>query len=319
MDTSTSTLAHSGIDIGGAPLACPACGASLDRGQAASFTCGRCGAGYQSTESGVIDFLPDLVSDDGPGDFADCWDDAASADEFEAAAALPKDEADGIFVKMPVRLDELDLDGKTYLDLGCGYGRTLIHSALRGSPAVAIGVDVSNVMLSKARRYSEAHGVAPVLAHASVDRLPVMDESIDVVYSNAVLLHLPKPTAANTIGEVARVLKPGGVALFESSFVGWLNPDGVQHKVVTAIGSRRLRPAWVRTYRYRELRSLIASAAPFSGVEVAPASYAIAPTSLLKLKSRRWKERAGRLNARASDRLGFKSLFVKRWTVRLVK
>jgi ubiquinone/menaquinone biosynthesis C-methylase UbiE len=285
----------------------------------AGARCPRCGTVYGAGPGGVVEFLPDLVSDEGPGDFADCWDDAASADEIEAAAALPKAEADGIFVKMPKRLDGLDLDGKVYLDLGCGYGRTLIHSATRKHPAVAIGIDVSNVMLAKARSYSEAHSVSPVLLRAGVDRLPLVDQSVDVVYSNAVLLHVPKPTAAAAIAEVARVLKPGGVALFESTFVGWLNPDGIQHKLITSLGSRRLRPAWVRTYRYGELRAMIQAAASFSAVEIAPDSYAVAPTSLFKLQSKRWKLRAARINASASRRLGLKSAFVKRWSVRLVK
>ena len=42
--------------------------------------------------------------------------------------------------------------------------------------------------------------------------LPFADETFDRVYSHSVLQHFSKPDARNTLGEVARTLKPGGVA-----------------------------------------------------------------------------------------------------------
>lgn len=48
---------------------------------------------------------------------------------------------------------------------------------------------------------------------ASSDRLPFPDEHFDLVYSVAALEHMPEPQA--TVGEIARVLAPGGLAIHE--------------------------------------------------------------------------------------------------------
>jgi SAM-dependent methyltransferase len=301
-------------------LACPGCGHGLSVVQTPAIACQGCGAMYPSGgRPGVIDFLPGLDEGDGARDYAGCWDDAASKDEIAAAAAVPRDEAESIFVKLPTLLRQLDLHEQVYVDLGCGYGRTLIYAASTKQPRIAIGVDLSDVMLAKARRYSDVHSVSPLLLRASVDCLPLASDSIDVVYSSAVLLHLPKETAKRALGEVARVLRPGGRGFFESTFVGWLNPDGIQHRLITSLASTRLRPAWVRTYGYRELCSLLESSGPFSSIEVMPEAYAVVPTSFFKLQPSLWKAQAQRLNARASGRLRFKGAFVKRWSVRLMK
>ena len=151
---------------------------------------------------------------------AACWDAEAAIDEVAAAAAVPKGEAHGIFVKLPPLLQTAPVAGKVYLDLGCGYGRTLLWVLQNLHPSAAIGIDVSEVMLAKAKGYATELGVNPRLMRASIDKLPLDPESVDFVYSSAVLLHLPKPVVRLALREAVRVLRPGGVALFESSFPG---------------------------------------------------------------------------------------------------
>jgi SAM-dependent methyltransferase len=91
------------------------------------------------------------------------------------------------------------------LDIGCGAGN--VASAIAEScPQLRVhGVDVSSAALDLARR------TAPDLdfQQAPAERLPFRDESMSAVVMLDVLEHLQDPAAC--LGEVRRVLKPGGV------------------------------------------------------------------------------------------------------------
>ncbi|MEW6592432.1 MAG: class I SAM-dependent methyltransferase [Candidatus Hadarchaeota archaeon] len=92
------------------------------------------------------------------------------------------------------------------LDLGCGTG--LLIGALRKRAELVIGVDSSEKMLLAAK----ARGCDVVLADA--DRLPFRDGTFDCVASVTLLQNMPEP--ARTVEEVARVLRPGGIAALTS-------------------------------------------------------------------------------------------------------
>ena len=88
--------------------------------------------------------------------------------------------------------------GLTVLDLACGSAP--MHARLR--TARYVGVDLSPAELQKAA----ARGVPVATGDAS--RLPVPDASVDAVVVSMALMLVPLP---NTLAEVARVLRPGGV------------------------------------------------------------------------------------------------------------
>jgi SAM-dependent methyltransferase len=91
------------------------------------------------------------------------------------------------------------------LDVGCGTGRFL-----EGLPASyeRVGVDVSAGMLEIARE----KGLEVV--QSSGAELPFEDDSFDLVTTFAVLHHLIDPEIVrSTLGEIARVLRPGGWAI----------------------------------------------------------------------------------------------------------
>jgi SAM-dependent methyltransferase len=101
------------------------------------------------------------------------------------------------------------------LDAGCGTGANLAHvkSGSRG-PGFACGVDLS----PDALRFSHRRGLS-ALAGGSVTGLPFADGEFDLVTCHDVLSTVPDDVLA--IGELARVLSPGGllyvtVAAFES-------------------------------------------------------------------------------------------------------
>ena len=298
---------------------CPACRGSLEGEPPGALSCLVCHRRYRADAAwGGPDFLADAAPDTA-AEQAECWDDEAGSDHVAAAAAVAEHDADDIFVKLPRLLRELDLEGKDYLDLGCGYGRTLLYAARRLGPASAAGVDVSAVMLGKARVYADQLGASVALARASIDALPLPAESVDVVYSSAVLLHLPTEMATRTMREAVRVLRPGGQAIFEDCLVGWLNPDGIQTKIVTTLGRRSLRTAWVRTYRRSEVEAMVRAAGPISSATIDVEGYRLLPKSLGGLQLTPLKPFIARVNERASRRLRFGSLLASGWSVTLHK
>ena len=99
-----------------------------------------------------------------------------------------------------------DIRGKTVLDLGCGSGESLVPLARRG--AHVIGIDISPELIRLARQRLSGYGLAATLRDGSAYATGLADESVDVVFSMALLHHLDLPTARN---EIQRVLRPGGL------------------------------------------------------------------------------------------------------------
>ena len=95
-------------------------------------------------------------------------------------------------------------DAGLWLEIGCGTG--WVHQVLRGqdSRRQLIGLDISMRMLRHARRKQM------VVLRADAARLPFADQSFDGVLAKGVLHHIPD--MAMVVSEIARVLKPGGVA-----------------------------------------------------------------------------------------------------------
>ncbi|MCX4728747.1 class I SAM-dependent methyltransferase [Streptomyces sp. NBC_00963] len=109
------------------------------------------------------------------------------------------------------------------LEVGCGTG---IHAdRVRGLGWTPVGVDLSAGMLAHAR------GRLPV-AQADAARLPVLDGAVPAAV--AVMVHTDMPDYAAVLGEVARVLRPGGVFVhigvhpcFCGGFADRSDPDAV--------------------------------------------------------------------------------------------
>jgi SAM-dependent methyltransferase len=100
--------------------------------------------------------------------------------------------------------------GRTVLDLGCGAGTDLLIAAQMIGPAGrAIGVDMTESMVDRARQSAAAIGIDHVELHRSlIETLPVEDASIDVIVSNGVIDLVPDKDAV--FAEIDRVLRPGG-------------------------------------------------------------------------------------------------------------
>jgi ubiquinone/menaquinone biosynthesis C-methylase UbiE len=104
----------------------------------------------------------------------------------------------------------LDLAGlggdERVADVGCGNGLHLAELQRREHRGAVVGMDLSAGMLDAARLRSSA-----LLLAGDAQHLPFADASFDCVLAMHMLYHVPDRDLA--IGEMRRVLRPGGVLL----------------------------------------------------------------------------------------------------------
>jgi ubiquinone/menaquinone biosynthesis C-methylase UbiE len=95
--------------------------------------------------------------------------------------------------------------GAKVLEVGCGAGRQARTLKTLRPELELHGADLSHRAIDEARSYND--GVEYRVADAN--RLPYEDNSFEAVMLFDVLEHVPE--VAQVVGEIARVLKPGGL------------------------------------------------------------------------------------------------------------
>jgi SAM-dependent methyltransferase len=139
-------------------------------------------------------------------------------------------EANRAFVR------SLGLEGGDLLDLACGTGQ-MSACALETAPGLRItGLDLSHEQLGLARAGFAALRPAPEvrLVRGSADRLPLRDARFDAcIMGNSI--HIIRDIDA-LLGGIRRVLRPGAIFGFNSSF----------YAGTFAPGTERFYHAWVK-------------------------------------------------------------------------
>ena len=105
-----------------------------------------------------------------------------------------------------------NLNGAVVLDYGCGDGQFSIILAGRG--ARVFGIDISPKLIEQARATAAMigrNGNSPEFVVGDAHHTPFEDAMFDYVLGNGALHHLDLEKA---LAEIARLLKPGGKALF---------------------------------------------------------------------------------------------------------
>jgi 2-polyprenyl-6-hydroxyphenyl methylase/3-demethylubiquinone-9 3-methyltransferase len=116
------------------------------------------------------------------------------------------------FHKVLVERLGLDPRGLRVLDVGCGGG--LLSEAFAALGCDVTGVDRSAPSLAAARTHAGRSGLSIRYLDGSAESLPFDAGAFDVVCCCDVLEHVDSPDIV--LGEIARVLKPGGVFLFDT-------------------------------------------------------------------------------------------------------
>lgn len=129
-------------------------------------------------------------------------------------------------------------EGMQVLDLGCGSGAMTVGVArVVGPRGKVYALDIQMAMLRRLRaklakpENQDLGNLAPVIANAH--HFPFQNNSLDVVYTVAVLQELPAPEKA--LAEVKRVLKPDGILAITEIFP---DPDYPLRSTTVRMGER---------------------------------------------------------------------------------
>jgi malonyl-CoA O-methyltransferase len=130
-----------------------------------------------------------------------------AAATYEAAAILQSRVRDELLG----RLDLVRLEPRRVIDLGAGTGLASVALKRRYRQAEVIALDLSEGMLSAARRHSTLfRRFGRICADAAA--LPLRDGCADLLFSNLMLQWCNDPDAV--FGECRRVLRAGGLLSF---------------------------------------------------------------------------------------------------------
>ena len=105
--------------------------------------------------------------------------------------------------------------GERLLDIGCGFGRHTYEGIKRGASVVSCDLGTSElegvraIVAAMAGGDEIPDGVAFMAVNGDATALPFPDASFERVIASEVVEHIPND--ARAFGELARVLKPGGM------------------------------------------------------------------------------------------------------------
>jgi ubiquinone/menaquinone biosynthesis C-methylase UbiE len=102
--------------------------------------------------------------------------------------------------------------GQRVLDVACGTGVVAVTAARVGAQVSAL--DLTPQLLERARENAELAGVRVEWREGDVEELPFEDAAFDAVLSQYGHMFAPRPEVA--VGEMLRVLKPGGTIAFST-------------------------------------------------------------------------------------------------------
>lgn len=187
---------------------------------------------------------------------------------------------------------QLDPHGARTLDVGCGGGLLAEEFAAMG--CAVTGIDPSEGSLAVARAHAAAHGLRITYINGYGAVLPFADATFAIAYCCDALEHIRDWDAV--IGEMARVLQPGGLLFFDT-----INRTILSRLLVIGL-LQEWRPlsvfppqfhAWEMFITPRELRASLARHG-LRARDITGASVTVAPFQLLRAMHR---YKAGKLAA----------------------
>ena len=149
-----------------------------------------------------------------------------------SAVALP--ESAGSWSKMdPIRW--IPRDASAVLDIGCNVGELLSYCAELYPGMHLAGIEVNQAAVEETRKRIPLADVR----HAGAEKLPFADASFDCVTMIEVLEHVPEHLRRQSLAEIKRVLRPGGLAIVRVPHAGlfaWLDSNNFRFRAPRLYG-----------------------------------------------------------------------------------
>jgi ubiquinone/menaquinone biosynthesis C-methylase UbiE len=124
--------------------------------------------------------------------------------------------------EVKLMLDALHFDGARVLELGCGKAEKTRTLAETGRVAKILALEVDAIQHARNLQVTDLPNVR--FAHGGAETIPAEDNSFDIVIMFKSLHHVPVAHMDTALSEIARVLKPVGLAwISEPVFAGELN------------------------------------------------------------------------------------------------
>ncbi|HEY2461976.1 MAG TPA: class I SAM-dependent methyltransferase [Candidatus Acidoferrum sp.] len=105
------------------------------------------------------------------------------------------------------------LDGKSVLEIGCGQGFGMEIILQRFGAAKVSGIDLDPQMVARAKNRISPFADRATVSVGDATSIQAPDQSFDAVFDFGVIHHVP--IWQDAILEIKRVLKPGGIFVFE--------------------------------------------------------------------------------------------------------
>ena len=124
--------------------------------------------------------------------------------------------------EVKLMLEQLPFDGAQVLELGCGKAEKTRLLAEKGRVSGILALEVDTIQHERNLQIADLPNVQ--FRHAGAEAIPAKDNSIDIVLMFKSLHHVPMELMDQALSEIARVLKPGGLAwISEPVYAGDLN------------------------------------------------------------------------------------------------
>lgn len=139
-------------------------------------------------------------------------------------------------------------EGQNLLEVCCGTATLSLIAAERG--AKITGVDLSPEMIDTARRKANARGFKARFIVANAEDIPLENNFFDRILISFGLHEMPKEAVENSLKEIYRLLKPGGIGLI----VDLAMPSSLLTKALVGIFLRVVETENARKFVSYDLR-----------------------------------------------------------------
>ncbi|MBD2193921.1 MULTISPECIES: class I SAM-dependent methyltransferase [Calothrix] len=175
----------------------------------------------------------------------------------------------------------MDKSVDSILEIGCGYGRAPLHLSKEKNLQCQkyYAIDISESLLRRLIKVKAEYNFFPnaefnIICN-SAETLPLAGNSIDLVISNCVFMHIPDAQLRNLLSEIFRVLKPGGMFVFNHSFHNKACPSHIIHNSIRNLNIFSKNPIYLKQYSAIEIQEMLNNA----GIQAKCPQYIVEPTT----------------------------------------